>query len=86
MRKCILCDSGADIILYGMGEKNTLKLCQELESGKNIKDIRDIPQTVYLCRPEHIPGGITDQDIVLHSHEECLRDKRAQAENFRHIE
>lgn len=69
-----------------MGEKNTLKLCQELESGKNIKDIRDIPQTVYLCRPEHIPGGITDQDIVLHSHEECLRDKRAQAENFRHIE
>lgn len=86
LRKCILCDSGADIILYGMGEKNTLKLCQELESGKNIKDIRDIPQTVYLCRPEHIPGGITDQDIVLHSHEECLRDKRAQAENFRHIE
>lgn len=86
LRKCILCESGADIILYGMGEKNTLKLCQELESGKNIKDIRDIPQTVYLCRPEHIPGGITDQDIVLHSHEECLRDKRAQAENFRHIE
>ncbi|MBM6991722.1 MAG: YgiQ family radical SAM protein [Prevotella sp.] len=86
LRKSILCDSGADIILYGMGEKNTLALCHELEAGKTIKDIRDIPQTVFLCREEDIPGGITDSDIVLHSHEECLRNKKAQAENFRHIE
>ncbi len=86
LRKSILCDSGADLILYGMGERNTLQLCKELESGKLIKDIHDIPQTVYLCNKADIPGGITDNDIVLHSHEECLRDKRAQAENFRHIE
>ncbi len=86
LHKCILCDSGADIILYGMGEKNTVQLCRELEEGRPIRAIRDIPQTVFLCREEEIPGGITDQDIVLHSHEECLRNKRAQAENFRHIE
>lgn len=86
LHKCILCDSGADIILYGMGEKNTVQLCCELEEGRPIRAIRDIPQTVFLCREEEIPGGITDQDIVLHSHEECLRNKRAQAENFRHIE
>ena len=48
--------------------------------------LSDIPQCVYLARKEDIPGGITDDDIVLHSHEECLKDKRAQAENFRHIE
>ncbi len=86
LRKCILCDSGADIILYGMGEKNTLQLCHELEKGKPMKDIRDIPQTVYLCKEDEIPGGINDKDIVLHSHEECMRNKRAQAENFRHVE
>ena len=86
LRKCILCDSGADIILYGMGEKNTLQLCHELEAGKSMKDIRDIPQTVYLCKEGEIPGGISDSDIVLHSHEECLRNKKAEAENFRHIE
>lgn len=86
LRKCILCDSGADIILYGMGEKNTLALCRELEEGKSIKDIHDIPQTVYLCKEKDIPGGITDSDIVLHSHEECLRNKKASADNFRHIE
>ncbi len=86
LHKCILCDSGADIILYGMGEKNTVQLCRKLEEGRPIRAIRDIPQTVFLCPEAEIPGGITDQDIVLHSHEECLRNKRAQAENFRHIE
>jgi uncharacterized radical SAM protein YgiQ len=83
LRKCILCDSGADMITYGMGEKTTLELARRLSEGESI---RDIPQTVYLSRKEDIPGGITNDDIVLHSHEECLRNKRAQAENFRHIE
>ena len=86
LRKCILCDSGADMITYGMGEKTTIELARRLSEGTPINQIRDIPQTVYLSRKENIPGGIREDDIVLHSHEECLRDKRAQAENFRHIE
>ena len=86
LRKCILCDSGADMITYGMGEKPTLELARRLAGGERIQDIRDIPQCVYLSRKEDIPGGITDDDIVLHSHEECMRNKRSQAENFRHIE
>lgn len=85
-RKCILCDSGADMILYGMGEKSILRLAEELRAGKDIQDIKDIPQTVYLCGESEIPGGIGKEDIVLHSHEECLADKRAEAENYRHIE
>ena len=86
LRKCILCDSGADLLIYGMGEKPIVQLARQLEEGQSIDSIRDIPQTVYLSRKQDIPGGISDNDILLHSHEECLRDKRAQAENFRHIE
>ena len=86
LMRCILYDSGADMIIYGMGEKPVLKLCERLDSGMNIKDIHDIPQTVYLCREQEIPEGITADDIILHSHEECLNNKKAQAENFRHIE
>ena len=86
LQKCILCDSGADMITYGMGEKVTLELARRLSEGKTIRDIRDLPQSVFLSRKEEIPGGIRPDDIVLHSHEECLRNKRAQAENFRHIE
>ena len=87
LRKCILCDSGADMITYGMGEKPTLELARRLSEGEHISAIRDVNQTVYLARKEDIPGGIREgDDIVLHSHEECLRNKRSQAENFRHIE
>ncbi len=86
LQKCILCDSGADMIIYGMGEKPIVELCRQFGEGKKVDEIKDIPQTVYLCREEGIPGGITADDIVLHSHEECLRNKKAEAENFRHIE
>ncbi len=86
LRPCILYDSGADLIIYGMGEKPIIRLCNELSSGKTIREIKDIPQTVFLADKEDIPNGITPDDIVLHSHAECLRNKKAQAENFRHIE
>ena len=86
LMKCILCDSGADLIIYGMGEKPIIALANELASGKNIKEIRHIPQTVFLCKENEIPGGFQDDDIILHPHEECLRNKKAHAENFRHIE
>ena len=86
LQKCILCDSGADMIIYGMGEKPIVELCRNLAEGLPISAVHDIPQTVYLCREKEIPNGIGDDDIVLHSHEECLRNKKAQADNFRHIE
>ena len=86
LQKCILCDSGADMIIYGMGEKPIVQLCADLSEGKKIDDIHDIPQTVYLCRENEVPGGISDDDIVLYSHEECLVNRKAQADNFRHIE
>ena len=86
LRKCILCDSGADMILYGVGSKSILALCEAIESGRTISSVQEIPQTVFLTTKENIPGGITDKDIVLHSYEECLRNKKAHAENFRYIE
>ena len=87
LRKCILCDSAGDMISYGMGEKTVLELARQLDEGLSIHDIKNVPQTVYIAKhKEDISGGITDDDIILHSHEECLRDKRAEAENFRHIE
>ena len=86
LRKCILCDSGADMITYGMGEKVTIEIANGLAEGKSLHELHNIPQIVFLAKKEEIPGGFRDDDIILHSHEECLRNKRAEAENFRHIE
>ena len=82
LRPCLLCDAPADMIVYGMGEKPIVELAHRLADGLPLSATRDIPQTVYLA--DDISP--TPDDIVLHSHEQCLRDKRAQAENFRHIE
>lgn len=86
LKKSILCDSGADMIIYGMGEKPITAICTEMNNGKSINEIHGIPQTVYLCRKSEIPNGITATDIILHPHDICLHDKKAQAENFKHIE
>ena len=100
LRPCILCDVGADLIIYGMGEKPITELAQRLEAimadeGMAAADaslltlhasLHDIPQTVFLASANNIPGGINPDDIVLHAHEECLQNKRAEAENYRHIE
>ena len=86
VRRSILCDSGADMIIYGMGERPIIELAHQIESGRPVSDIKEIPQTVYVAREQDIPGSINDDDIVLHSHEECLQDKKAEADNFRHIE
>lgn len=86
LRRCILCDSGADMILYGSGTKSIIQISQNIESGMSINDMHNIPQTVYLAKEGDIYGGIKDDDIVLHSHEECLSNKKAEAENYRHIE
>ena len=91
----ILHPSGADLLIYGMGEKPMVSLAQLLvdqDCEIDIKMFRNLMarfpqrQTVSLLNKTDIPGGIRPDDIVLHSHEECLRNKRAQAENFRHIE
>ncbi len=92
LMKCILCDSGADAIVYGMGEKPMAQIGSQLKEYQNVSIelfrtvVEQCPQTVMLYRKELIPGGINDDDIILHSHEDCLKDKKNQAENFRHIE
>ena len=95
LQRCILCDSRADLITYGMGEKPLTDLCKRLREA-NISQldrqtlrrlVSDMPQTVILYNhKEEIPANPSGEELMLHSHEECLRDKRKQAENFRHIE
>ena len=86
LRKCILCDSGADLILYGMGERSIVELANAFAKGKTMDEIHEMPQVAFYCKEKDIPGGFKDDDIILHSHEECLHNKKGQAENVRHLE
>lgn len=72
----ILVDSGADMLVYGMGEKAILEIAE-----KGIT--HSIPQTAYI---EKDASALPIDGIQLASHEQALRDKRVHAENFRLIE
>ena len=86
VRKSILIESGADLLVYGMGEKPITELCQRMKESPVIPT--DVPQTVYVVKGKQaIPPSISEkEDIVLHSHEACTSDKKKEAENFRFIE
>ena len=78
----VLVSSGADWLCYGMGERPMLELTEAIEAGRNLSDIRRIPQIAFL-----MSGHCRIRDAVtLHSYEKCRESKEAFAENFHLIE
>ena len=75
--------SGADYLIYGMGEKPVVELALAIDEGR-CADILTQPQIGFLCR--EVPGGIQETDKLLASHEQCLGDKVQQVLNFKVIE
>lgn len=86
LRPCILAESKADLLVYGMGEKPLAEIITRLEQGGNIHDMTDIPQTAYICQESNLKPYKEKKDINLFSHEECLQDKLKQAKNFKIVE
>lgn len=74
LRPSILTECGADMLIYGMGERPIVELCKRLENGSDIHDIDDIRQTVVLKKNSDIPKQ-SETDVVLHSFEQCLKSK-----------
>ncbi len=96
LKRSILIESGADMLIYGMGEKPVAELCRkmtetmgddtnEFSLGRHSLPI-DIPQTAFLIDKSQENGLRTASDLRLYPHEECLSDKKKQASNMRHIE
>lgn len=83
LKPSILVDSKADVLVYGMGEKTILALA---EAFSHHRDWKDIPQIAFLQARSELTDAHLEHAILLHSYEECLRDKRKYGENFKHIE
>lgn len=82
LRKSILLDAKADILVYGMGEQPLRDIVKRLNDGCTIPNLKDIKQTVYLTDSYNEQ----EKDTVLFPHEECLKDKLKQAKNFKVVE
>ncbi len=75
VRPSILLDSKADLLIYGMGENQTIQIANRLANGEDVKSLTDVKGTCYLTEPVNTPWGAAqcpDFDMV-------VRDKKAYA-------
>ncbi len=79
MKRSILLDSQADILMYGMGEQSVVELADALNSGLDVHDITFVDGTVYrTCQPDDsLPS------LMLPSYDQIKQDKKLYAESFR---
>ena len=86
LRPSIMADAPVDIITYGMGELATITIADALRDGASIESLTSVPQTVVRRPVKEIPSKTDDNNVVMHSFEDCLASKRDHAENFKNIE
>ena len=76
----ILMDSGADLLVYGMGEKQIVEIADYLAGGANISTVRYVRGTAYLCDDLE---NVTDEHVLLPSHEAILKNKELFARAYK---
>lgn len=90
LRPTIMLDSKADLGVYGMGELAIVEIAKALDEGKKINEITNVPQTFFLRTRQGTRQATSVQsewnDLRLASHEECLKDKKTYASNFKNVE
>ena len=75
IRRSIIFDSQADLLVYGMGENQMIEICRRLSNGENISDIRDVKGTCYVCDVTETPY----EGKECPSYENCLKSKKEYA-------
>ena len=94
LKPTIILDSKADLGVYGMGELAIVEIAKALDENKKIEEITNVPQTFFLRTRQGTRQGTRQatsvqsewNDLRLASHEECLKDKKTYASNFKNVE
>ena len=87
LRKSILLDAGADMIVYGMGEKSILQLARLMDKGVSFDSITNLPQSV-IARSVYEKESLLKKRayVSITDHQGCLRNKTLFAKNFAILE
>ncbi len=87
LKASMLWQSGADLLVYGMGEKPITQVVRLLKKGVPFNKLNTIPQTAFLVSSKaNIPVNKNWDTAFIASHAECLADKIVFAQNFKVIE
>lgn len=83
----ILEESGADLLFYGMAEKSISEFARLVQRGVPVQSLTNIPQTAFMNpEGESYATKVDWEALEINAHEECLKDKKKFAANFRYIE
>ena len=86
LQRSILATSGADLLVYGMGDKVIRDVAKALRNGFNMKLLRGLRQVGFIADKEYVERLYNGKTIVLNSFEECVEDKQKFGKNFCDIE
>ena len=86
LRESILATSGADLLVYGMGDKVIREVAKALRNGFNMKLLRGLRQVGFMADREYVEKLYNGKTIVLNSFEQCVEDKKKFGKNFCEIE
>ena len=79
VRRSILIDSGADLLIFGMGEHQIVEIADMLNAGVPVGDLKFTDGTVYL---ESDKNALPENTVIVNSYDEVSSDKTAYAEAF----
>ena len=82
LKPSMLIESGADLLIYGMGERVVQQVAKAMRNGYNAKLLRKINQVAFVADKSYVERLNPDTTKILASYEECCRDKQAFARNF----
>ena len=82
----ILIDSGADFLMYGMGDKSVVELARAMRGGYNAKILRTLPQMGFVADKSYVETLDRERVEFLNSFERCRQSKEAFGQNFVQIE
>lgn len=86
LKPSVLIESGADYLVYGMGERPITVLARKIREHAALEEIRTIPQIAYLAAGRDQIASAPEKILYLPSHTECLTSKKKFAEHFRVFE
>ena len=86
LKPSVLVESGADLLIYGMGERVVQQVARAMHNGYNANLLRKIHQVAFLADKSYVEKLNPSTTRHLSSYEECQRDKRAFGQNFVEVE
>ncbi|MBQ1964188.1 MAG: hypothetical protein II358_02070 [Tidjanibacter sp.] len=82
LKPSVLIESGADLLMYGMGDRSIVEVAKALRNGYNTKLLRKLRQVAFVADGEYVAKLPAEQTIVLNSYEQCCASGKAFGDNF----